>query len=94
VWFALGAASVLNETERRNSGRKEVQVNVQIGDRISVESERVGQAPRAGTVEEVLAETPARLRVRWDDGHSSVLVPAAGSAHIEAAQPDPPSARR
>jgi Domain of unknown function (DUF1918) len=59
-------------------------VTVHVGDRISVESERAGQAPRAGTVEEVLGEVPARLRVRWDDGHSSVLVPSAGSARIEA----------
>jgi hypothetical protein len=67
------------------AGREDL-VTVHIGDRISVESERVGQAPRSGTVEEVLAEMPTRLRVRWDDGRSSVLVPAAGSAHIEAAQ--------
>jgi len=64
-------------------------VTVHAGDRISVESERAGQAPRAGTVEEVLGEVPARLLVRWDDGHSSVLVPSAGSARIEA----PPKAR-
>jgi Domain of unknown function (DUF1918) len=67
-------------------------VTVHAGDRISVESERAGQAPRAGTVEEVLGEVPSRLRVRWDDGHSSVFVPSAGSAHIEA-PPKPRSAR-
>jgi len=67
-------------------------VTVHVGDRISVESERAGQAPRAGTVEEVLGEVPARLRVRWDDGHSSVLVPSAGSARIESA-PAPRSRR-
>ena len=61
-------------------------MTVHVGDRISVEAEKAGQVPRAGTVEEVLGETPARLRVRWDDGHSSVLVPAAGSARIEAAR--------
>ncbi len=58
-------------------------MTVHIGDRISVESERTGQAPREGTVEEVLGEAPARLRVRWDDGHSTVLVPSAGSARIQ-----------
>ena len=66
-------------------------VTVHIGDRIRVESERTGQAPRGGTVEEVLADTPARLRVRWDDGHSSVLVPAAGSMRVEAARKPKPS---
>ena len=69
-------------------------MTVHVGDRISVESERTGQVPRAGTVEEVLAATPARLRVRWDDGHISVLVPAAGSARIEAAPRTKPRARR
>jgi Domain of unknown function (DUF1918) len=59
-------------------------VTVHVGDRISVESERAGQPSRAGTVEEVLSEAPDRLRVRWDDGRSTVLVPSAGSARIEA----------
>ena len=67
-------------------------MTVHVGDRISVESERAGQSPRAGPVEEVLAETPARMRVRWDDGHSSVLVPSAGSARIET-PPKPRTAR-
>ena len=58
-------------------------MTVHVGDRISVESERAGQPPRAGTVEEVLGEAPDRLRVRWDDGRSTVLVPSAGSARIE-----------
>jgi hypothetical protein len=58
-------------------------VTVHVGDRISVESERAGQPPRAGTVEEVLGEAPDRLRVRWDDGRSTVLVPSAGSARID-----------
>jgi hypothetical protein len=74
--------------ERRSEGGF---VTVHVGDRIRVESERTGQAPRAGTVEEVLGEVPARLRVRWDDGRSSVLVPSAGSARIE---PAPPTRKR
>ncbi len=53
------------------------------GDRIVVESERVEQAPRRGVVEEVIAEEPPRLRVRWDDGHTTVFSPAAGAARIE-----------
>ena len=58
-------------------------MTVHVGDRISVESERAGQPPRAGTVEEVLGEAPDRLRIRWDDGRSTVLVPSAGSARID-----------
>ena len=53
------------------------------GDRIVVESERATQSPRKGVVEEVIAEDPARLRVRWDDGHTSVFAPAAGAVQIE-----------
>lgn len=56
------------------------------GDRIVVESERVAQPPRRGVVEEVIAEEPPRLRVRWDDGHESVLAPTAGAVRIEEAQ--------
>ena len=48
-----------------------------------VESERVSQAPRRGIVEEILQDEPARLRVRWDDGHTSIFAPAAGAVRIE-----------
>jgi hypothetical protein len=54
-----------------------------VGDRIAVESERVAQPPRRGTVEEVLQEEPQRLRVRWDDGHETIFVPMSGVARIE-----------
>ncbi len=56
------------------------------GDRIVVESERVAQPPRRGVVEEVIAAEPPRLRVRWDDGHTSVVAPEAGVARIEEAK--------
>jgi hypothetical protein len=52
------------------------------GDRIVVESERAGQPSRAGVIEEVLQEDPARVLVRWEDGHTSILVPSAGVATI------------
>jgi hypothetical protein len=60
-------------------------VKAHAGDRIVVESERVTQPPRTGVVEEVIAENPPRLRVRWDDGHMSVVSPEAGAVTIEAA---------
>jgi hypothetical protein len=34
-------------------------------------------------IEEVLGEEPQRFRIRWDDGHTSILTPSAGSARIE-----------
>ena len=55
----------------------------EVGDRIRIESERVGQQSRVGVVEEVLMQDPPRLRVRWDDGHTSVVAPEAGAVTIE-----------
>jgi hypothetical protein len=57
-------------------------MKAEVGDRIVVESERVGQPGRAGVVEEVLQEQPARLRIRWEDGHTTVLAPSDGVAQI------------
>jgi len=52
------------------------------GDTIIVESEKVAQPNRTGVIEEVLHEDPSRLRVRWEDGHTSILSPSAGVATI------------
>jgi hypothetical protein len=52
------------------------------GDRIVVESERAAQPGRTGVIEEILSEDPTRVRVRWDDGHTSTLTPSAGAATI------------
>jgi hypothetical protein len=49
---------------------------------IVVESERAGQPERKGVIEEVLADSPPRYRVRWEDGHTSIFSPAAGSARV------------
>ena len=54
-----------------------------VGDRVVVEAERTTQAPRRGVIEEVLEEAPPRFRIHWDDGHESILTPAAGSLHVE-----------
>lgn len=59
-------------------------MDAKAGDTIVVESERVAQPPRRGTIEEVLQAEPPRFRVHWDDGHESILTPAAGTARIEA----------
>ncbi len=58
-------------------------MNVSVGDRIVVESERAAQSGQAGVIEEVLSEDPQRFRVLWDDGHTSILAPSAGVARIE-----------
>jgi Domain of unknown function (DUF1918) len=53
------------------------------GDRIVIESERVGQKDREGEILEVF-DSPlgVNYRVRWDDGHESEIRPGAGSARI------------
>lgn len=52
------------------------------GDKIVVESEKVAQPTRTGVIEEVLREDPPSVRVRWEDGHTSILTPSAGAARI------------
>jgi hypothetical protein len=58
-------------------------MTAEAGDLIVVESERVAQSVRRGVIEEVLREEPPRFRIRWDDGHTSIFTPSAGSARIE-----------
>ena len=66
-------------------------MTAQVGDRIVVESEKVGQAPREGVILEVIeASYGLRYRVRWDDGHESTIRPSAGSART-VAQTAPPA---
>jgi Domain of unknown function (DUF1918) len=53
------------------------------GDRIVVESEKVGTPAREGEILEVTETAAGRnFEVRWDDGHVSSFRPAAGSARI------------
>jgi Domain of unknown function (DUF1918) len=68
-------------------------VSVHVGDKLRLESERAGQAGREGVIEEVLSEQPPRLRVRWNDGRTSIFVPSSGVARIEAASPAKPKQR-
>jgi len=63
-----------------------------IGDRIIIESEKVGQPAREGEILHVIeSEYGMRYRVRWEDGHESEIRPGAGSARFVAA---PRPARR
>ena len=56
------------------------------GDRIIVESEKVGTPARRGEILEVAESTlGVRYSVRWADGHESTFRPAAGSSRIERA---------
>jgi hypothetical protein len=50
-----------------------------VGDRVIVESEKVGRESRIGLVVGVEGEM---IRVRWDAGSESVLVPSVGSLRV------------
>jgi uncharacterized protein DUF1918 len=53
------------------------------GDRVIVESERVGDSAREGVVLEVLGMGEGlHYRVRWEDGHESTFFPSGGSMRI------------
>ena len=52
----------------------------QKGDRVIVESEKVGAKPRAGVVTGVNGPL---VQVRWDNGKETSFVPAAGSMWVE-----------
>ena len=54
-----------------------------VGDTIVIESERADATGRRGVIEEIVQDQPPRYLVRWDDGHTSILTPSAGSARIE-----------
>lgn len=58
-------------------------MTAKVGDRIVVDSEKVGQAAREGEILEVVASAfGIRYEVRWADGHVSTFSPSGGSARI------------
>jgi Domain of unknown function (DUF1918) len=58
-------------------------MSAKAGDRILVESEQVGTPAREGEILEVIeGEIGVRYRIRWADGHETVLSPTSGSATI------------
>jgi len=57
---------------------------VEVGDRVLVESEKVGSVTRSGVVTAVVDRL---ITVRWDSGSESVFVPSAGSLRVTGHQP-------
>ena len=51
----------------------------EVGDRVRVESRKLGQAVREGVVTEVLGHL---LRVRWSTGEESTFTPGPGSVSV------------
>lgn len=67
---------------------------VNVGDRVRIESEKVGSVTRTGTV---TAIDGRMITVRWDSGSQSMFVPSAGCleviGHEGAAEPQPAGER-
>jgi hypothetical protein len=67
-------------------------VEAQVGDRITMAGEHVGQRPREGTIREVKGEAggPPYV-VEWADGHTGLIHPGPGSVlrceHVDATEP-------
>jgi Domain of unknown function (DUF1918) len=57
---------------------------VEVGDRVLVESEKVGNVTRSGVV---MAVDGRLITVRWDSGAESVFVPSAGSLQVTGHEP-------
>jgi hypothetical protein len=55
-------------------------VMVKVGERIWIESEKVGVEPRTGLV---VGVDGTLVRVQWDDGHESSITPTAGAMRTE-----------
>jgi hypothetical protein len=55
----------------------------QSGDLIVIDSPQVGSPPREGEVLEVIhGDVSVSYRVRWADGHQTLIAPKGGSARI------------
>jgi Domain of unknown function (DUF1918) len=57
---------------------------VEVGDRVLVESEKVGMVTRSGVV---MAVDGRLITVRWDSGSQSVFIPGAGSLRVTGHEP-------
>jgi Domain of unknown function (DUF1918) len=57
---------------------------VEVGDRVLVESEKVGAATRSGVV---IAVDGPLITVQWDSGTSSMFVPSAGCLQVTGHEP-------
>ena len=51
----------------------------EVGDRVIVESEKVGTPPRSGTV---IGVEGSLVRVRWEDGSETSMIPQAGALQV------------
>lgn len=60
-------------------------MDAQVGDRIVVESNKVGGARKTGEVREVIEGVAGKhFRVCWEDGHESIVFPSSDASAVAA----------
>lgn len=57
-------------------------LDVRVGDRIEIPSNKVDQPARHGRVQRVVRTDPLTIEVEWDDGHVSSLRPQGGTLRV------------
>src|SRR4029077_9093390 len=83
----LGAIGRHAGSEPQRDARTEVEMTLQVGDRVEEQARSTERHARAGVIREVVHDEPSpRYRIQWDDGHESVYSPAAGSLNRLAAR--------
>jgi hypothetical protein len=80
-------ASPKSATAKKTSARKaaapKAKTGARRGDHILVDSPQVGSPPREGEVLKVIrGEVSVSYRVKWTDGHETLIAPTAGSVTI------------
>ena len=71
-------------TAKKGAARKPAgSIQARRGDHIVIDSPQVGSQPREGEVLSVIVgEVSVSYRVKWSDGHETLISPVAGVAHI------------
>lgn len=65
---------------------------ITVGDRVAVRPKTLRASERLGIVEAVLAESPPRYQVRWDNLRWSIIAPRDGAVRV--VPPSKPRPRR
>jgi hypothetical protein len=70
-------------TKMDSGSKRAATATARAGDLIVIDSSKVGSPPREGEVLEVIqGEARVSYRVRWPDGHESLIAPDSGSARL------------
>ena len=79
----------------RATASLEVPMDAQIGDRITIDSNRVGGGQRRGEIVDIIAGAAGlHYRVRWDDGHETTFFPSSDATVQPVASSQRPARRQ